>query len=278
MPDEGRASGVEALFDGFGKWTFKDQTNQAPLAWASPACGGPEAAEPEGFRLAFQVEASSATSCGGDIVGVVREVLAGEVPRRLLARLATPQGPPCRHCAGHGRPRAEKAEKAEKVDKSVEYDARLEELGRRRESAPRSLVGMVGRMLEKLQRLTEKESPGLLLPPALLAERTMRIGTMCSGTDAPVIVAKALERTLRQHGSKVGFEHAFSVEFDAKKQEFLRANFPDCGLLFADVTHMGRQRNFDVLSGKPQPIPGDLDLLVAGFSCKDLSMMNNNNQ
>jgi len=37
---------------------------------------------------------------------------------------------------------------------------------------------------------------------------------------------------------------------------------------------MGRQRAFDAISCKAQPIPGDIDLLFAGFSCKDLSSMN----
>ena len=31
---------------------------------------------------------------------------------------------------------------------------------------------------------------------------------------------------------------------------------------------MGRKKAFEVLSGRPQSIPGDLDMLIAGFSCK----------
>ncbi|CAJ1339339.1 unnamed protein product, partial [Effrenium voratum] len=162
--------------------------------------------------------------------------------------------------------------KASKAEKEALCEARLRDLEERRASAPRALGAMVRSMLGKLRGLELADDMGL--PKSLLQKQVLRIGTMCSGTDAPVLVARALEKELRACGSEVSFQHAFSVEFDAAKQEFLKANFPDCPLLFRDCTQMGRKRAFEVLSRQPQPVPGDLDILVAGFSCKDLSFMN----
>lgn len=130
-------------------------------------------------------------------------------------------------------------------------------------------------MLEKLKALQKtSDMCDEHLPKPLLQKQVLRIGTMCSGTDAPVLVARALERALKPEGSQLAFDHVFSVEYDSRKQEFLKANFPGCPLLFRDCTQMGRKRALEVLSKKPQPVPGNLDILVAGFSCKDLSMMN----
>jgi len=44
--------------------------------------------------------------------------------------------------------------------------------------------------------------------------------------------------------------------------------------LFKDVCQMGQRSALDVLTGSNRRIPGDLDVLVAGFVCKDLSYMN----
>jgi len=156
-----------------------------------------------------------------------------------------------------------------RAERMAHYEMRLKDLQARRAAAPRTLLDMVSRMLEKL-----KWMQGGVLPAALLRRRTLRIGTMCSGTDAPVIVARALQRALGSAASKLSFEHVFSAESDPYKQEFLKANFPDCPLIFQDVCQLGRQRAYDSLSRAPQPVPGELDVLVAGFSCKDLSMMN----
>ncbi|CAE7534394.1 ngoBIM [Symbiodinium pilosum] len=201
------------------------------------------------------------------------------VVSRVCTHLGQAFGPCCRFCeAGRSerrrsinvqRTRESKA-KPERVDRDALYESRLLELQQRRDTAPRTLAGMASRMLEKLQAFQAADS----LPEALLQKKVLRIGTMCSGTDAPMLVARALERALRPLGSKLGFQHAFSVEYDARKQEFLQANFPECPLLFKDCVQMGRKRAWDVLSRKPQPIPNDLDILIAGFSCKDLSLMN----
>eukprot|EP00913_Durusdinium_trenchii_P031690 g29676.t1 len=184
-----------------------------------------------------------------------------ELSSRIAAELGRSFGPCCRFCQRtrpEARAKVEKGLRAEQKEALV--DARLRELEERRSKAPRTLLEITRCMIGKLKSLSN-------LPTTLLQKQVLRIGTMCSGTDAPVLVARALERALKHEGSEMAIQHAFSVEFDAAKQEFLKANFPECPLLFRDATQMGRKRAFEVLSRKPQPIPGDLDIL-------DLSMMN----
>mmetsp|Transcript_127383 Transcript_127383/g.220833 ORF Transcript_127383/g.220833 Transcript_127383/m.220833 type:complete len:2012 (-) Transcript_127383:196-6231(-) len=152
------------------------------------------------------------------------------------------------------------------------WEERLEELAGRREAAPRTLPDIVDHMLCKLPAVLSIEDGSI--PAIFHHSKTLRIGTMCSGTDSPVLVARSLQRALDPRGSGLKFEHVFSVEIDPAKQEFLRANFPECPHIFQDVTQMGRAKAFDTLTQSPQPVPGNLDLLIAGFSCKDLSMMN----
>lgn len=160
--------------------------------------------------------------------------------------------------------------------KQAEYESTLRSLDARRADAPRSLGSMTEHMLGRLQ--TEA-------PECFEAVRAwwressrggkLRLGTLCSGTDSPAIVLNHLAAILGKisGGRSFGFEHVFSCEMDAEKQEFLMSNF-DFEYLFADCTQMGRARAWDVKSQSVQDVPGDIDILAAGFSCKDLSFMN----
>jgi len=201
-----------------------------------------------------------------------------QVSARAAVLLAQPRGPICRLCDSgrehHGGHVARESSRAtngkntvSRAERLAQYQVRLRELQTRRAAAPRTLHGMVANMLDKLRHFQQGK-----LPAVFTSGKKLRIGTMCSGTDAPVLVAKALERVLGSSG--FCFEHVFSAEQDAVKQEFLRGNFPDCKLLFQDVCQLGRRRAYDTISRSAQPVPGELDVLLAGFSCKDLSMMN----
>ena len=81
---------------------------------------------------------------------------------------------------------------------------------------------------------------GLSLPQA-----PVRVGTDCSGLDAPVFALKAI--SLR-HGMK----HVFSCEVDARKLKFLTANSPEA-ILYGDM-----------LRRKHESVPAH-DLYVCGF-------------
>ncbi|CAE7458520.1 ZMET5 [Symbiodinium microadriaticum] len=241
------------------KWQFSDAAGNV-IACTLPSDSGTTSP----FECRQLLAGSAAVETMGSLV--VKEAIAS----RLSSHLGQSFGPCCRFCeAGKPRTRASMTAKAAK-DKQELYESRLLELQQRRAKAPRTLVDMVSCMLDKLQMFQSASA----LPEVLRRRKVLRVGTMCSGTDAPVLVARALERALRPHGSELSFQHAFSVEYDVKKQEFLKANFPECPLLFKDCVQMGRKRAWEVLSEKPQPVPDDVDILVAGFSCKDLSLMN----
>mmetsp|Transcript_23405 Transcript_23405/g.65363 ORF Transcript_23405/g.65363 Transcript_23405/m.65363 type:complete len:669 (+) Transcript_23405:1-2007(+) len=162
------------------------------------------------------------------------------------------------------------------------FEARLRDLGARRQDAPRSLGAMSRHLTSKLLGQRPELGQSLLRFFAQAAGGrggTLRLGTLCSGTDSPAIALKHLAATLGtvlpdapKEGLKI--EHVFSCEFDEAKQGFLLKNFSDVGYLFSDCTQMGRKRAWDVKSKSVQEIPGDIDFLVAGFSCKDLSFMN----
>lgn len=106
-----------------------------------------------------------------------------------------------------------------------------------------------------------------------------RVGTVCSGTDGPVLMSKALHTAMAQKFGE-GFEckHEFSCELDRPKQLFLKRMFSDRGMgaLFSDAEQLAvasEQRGFDILSGGNVPIPKATDVL-AGFPCPDVSDLN----
>ena len=68
----------------------------------------------------------------------------------------------------------------------------------------------------------------------------IRIGTMCSGTDAPVFALRQLEEAAVGQGAikLIDVEHKFSVEIEAFKQSFIMRNVPPTGEIFRDVTEM----------------------------------------
>ena len=49
--------------------------------------------------------------------------------------------------------------------------------------------------------------------------RPLRVSTMCSGTDSPVVVLKGLEEAL---GGALYVEHTFSCEFHRRKRQWIK--------------------------------------------------------
>ena len=103
--------------------------------------------------------------------------------------------------------------------------------------------------------------------------RPLRVGTMCSGTEAPVLALQMIARALgRYHGTPLRVEKVFSAEIEGFKQAYIQRNFPE-GILFRDCTELGDDRAHTA-SGALVDVPGGLDLLVAGTSCVDNSSLN----
>lgn len=100
---------------------------------------------------------------------------------------------------------------------------------------------------------------------------TLRVGTMCSGTDSPVAVMKALQEVM---DNKIDIEHTFSCEFDPKKQQWIKDNFPSLELLFGDITELQTGKATNYKTNKVVDVP-PVDIVVAGFVCKSVSLENN---
>ncbi|KAF2759990.1 hypothetical protein EJ05DRAFT_475012 [Pseudovirgaria hyperparasitica] len=109
-----------------------------------------------------------------------------------------------------------------------------------------------------------------------LGGRPLRVATMCSGTEAPMLALNLISRSLPMSEEMLNIEHAFSAEFVPFKQAYIYRNFaPD--VLFRDIREfendMDKAGATTVWGSKKTP-PGNVDLLVAGFSCKDRSPLN----
>lgn len=109
-----------------------------------------------------------------------------------------------------------------------------------------------------------------------LKERSINIATMCSGTESPLLFLQMLAEALDARGeTPLRVKHHFSAEIDATKQAYIERNFHP-PILFRDVRQLGDEDATTATTayGAEEESPGDLDVLVAGFVCKDLSSLN----
>ncbi|RDX49190.1 hypothetical protein OH76DRAFT_561350 [Lentinus brumalis] len=110
-----------------------------------------------------------------------------------------------------------------------------------------------------------------------LKGRKMRVATMCSGTESPLLALDLITRNISEHfGVSLEWEHVFSCEIEPFKQAYIERNFQP-PILFRDVCELGDDEATTAYGGLA-PVPGDVDLLVAGTSCVDYSNLNNEKQ
>ena len=112
-----------------------------------------------------------------------------------------------------------------------------------------------------------------------LKNRALRIATMCSGSDAPIHGLKSFQDALKllPVTYQLKFVHLFSVEIAPHKASFITRNL---GVMcFRDVREVAAYPD----GGKPTTatggvadVPGNLDILIAGFACVDYSSLNRN--
>lgn len=70
--------------------------------------------------------------------------------------------------------------------------------------------------------------------------RPLRIATMCSGTESPVLALDMMSRSAEdQYGVKLQIEHLFSCEIEPFKQAYIQRNFQP-PILFRDIRELGR--------------------------------------
>lgn len=69
--------------------------------------------------------------------------------------------------------------------------------------------------------------------------RKLRIATMCSGTESPLLALELIRQSiLEQYDIPLEFEHVFSCEIEPFKQAYIERNFKP-PLLFRDVCELG---------------------------------------
>lgn len=72
-----------------------------------------------------------------------------------------------------------------------------------------------------------------------LQGRKLRVATMCSGTESPLLALELIRRSIAgHHGLNMEFEHVFSCEIEPFKQAYIERNFKP-PLLFRDVCELG---------------------------------------
>ena len=130
-----------------------------------------------------------------------------------------------------------------------------------------------------------------------LGQRPLRVATMCSGTEAPLLSLKLVERALKHlHQPTLNIEHVFSAEIEPFKQAYIERNFKP-PILFRDITEFifkdskkdssapeidsedpeidSKGPEATTVYGSKLHVPRDIDILVAGSSCVDNSVLNN---
>jgi hypothetical protein len=75
------------------------------------------------------------------------------------------------------------------------------------------------------------------------SSRKLRVGTMCSGTESPLLALQLISEAMELDGSKLEVEHIFSCEIEPFKQAYIERNFRP-PVLFRDVTELQRDEAY----------------------------------
>lgn len=143
-------------------------------------------------------------------------------------------------------------------------------------------------------KLTNNGENSEVLIPLLkaLKNRTIRVATMCSGTESPVLALDMLQKAIRKQCAShlademdemgidvdrvLQVDHVFSCEIEPFKQAYIERNFHP-PLLFRDIRELGEDKAYTAYGGLvnvPNTL-GCVDMLIAGTSCVDYSNLNN---
>ncbi|KAF7185894.1 DNA repair protein rad5 [Pseudocercospora fuligena] len=112
-----------------------------------------------------------------------------------------------------------------------------------------------------------------------LANRPIRVATMCSGTESPLLALEMISDALKHRGNQgLLIDHLFSAEIVTFKQAYIERNF-NPPLIFRDITELTEAVNdanpvATTAYGAKAAIPSDVDLVIAGTSCVDFSSRN----
>ena len=113
-----------------------------------------------------------------------------------------------------------------------------------------------------------------------LRKTPLRVGTACSGTDGIIKWLAKLNGAMQSWGvlpmAACFFYFAFACEFDMDILKFHTKQFGSSVPLFTDISDLGNANGaFEHHSTSPMLVPW-VALLIAGFSCKDVSVQSTN--
>ncbi|CAN8096401.1 unnamed protein product [Discula destructiva] len=132
------------------------------------------------------------------------------------------------------------------------------------------------KLREIIQDLTEKASKnGLQDYVDANKQFFLSVGTVCSGTDAPLHVLNLFGMLKNANGDQVFTTvNKFACEIEPFKQGFLLRNSKP-NMLFRDVTEFAAPgaKRAHLVSGAEADIP-EVDIFIAGTSCVDFSALN----
>ncbi|KAL4878957.1 hypothetical protein BJY04DRAFT_229492 [Aspergillus karnatakaensis] len=171
----------------------------------------------------------------------------------------------------------------EEVQEQQDLDPNIPELVRSRPYSgpmrPRTQLALSLPPLYKLsdiyKSLTERAMElGLGDVISHLGDRQLRVVTVCSGTESPLLALEMVKENLQKHHNlTLNVKHLFSAEIVPFKQAYIERNFHP-PLLFRDVAEL-KDRVAQTAYGALSKIPKKPDILIAGFSCVDFSALNN---
>lgn len=119
------------------------------------------------------------------------------------------------------------------------------------------------------------ENLGFLKACEPFGKHGLRVVTMCSGTESPLLALDLLKRAFGDKSHLLNIEHVASAEIEPFKQAYIQRNFQP-KLLFRDVTEFCDQdAKPHTAYGGTADQPDDIHMLVAGSSCIDYSLLNN---
>ncbi|KAG6381702.1 hypothetical protein JVT61DRAFT_303 [Boletus reticuloceps] len=125
-------------------------------------------------------------------------------------------------------------------------------------------------------KIESSNLPPLHHIPTIFSDLVSRIPQIKGSrrTQSPLLALELICQSMKeQYSIPLEFEHVFSCEIEPFKQAYIERNFRP-PLLFRDVCELGNMEATTAY-GALAPVPGDVDLLVAGTSCVDYSNLNN---
>jgi len=101
------------------------------------------------------------------------------------------------------------------------------------------------------------------------------IGTICSGTEGPVLVWRAFQEALAELDIPLELQARFSTEIDDAKRKFLRKVLPDLQALYRDAAELRFPRATNVVRLVAEDaFVAAVNHMTAGFPCTDISGLN----